>query len=65
LLVNPSPVNFERIKKAKLGLHDGAIREVQPGELDQYAVIRVADEFVVDLMKAACGIDYAEAGKSI
>ena len=65
LIVDTSPQNFEKIKKAMLGLPDGAIKEVQPGELDQYAVIRVADEFVVDLMKAACGIDYAEAKKSI
>ena len=65
LLVDASPENFERIKKAMLGLPDGAIREVQAGELDEYAVIRVGDAFTVDLMKAACGIDYAEASKSI
>ncbi|MGA2543431.1 MAG: hypothetical protein ABSG78_17920 [Verrucomicrobiota bacterium] len=65
LLVNPSPANFERIKSAMLHLPDAAIKEVQPCELDQYVVIRVCDEFVVDLMKAACGIEYAEASKSI
>jgi hypothetical protein len=65
LLVDPSPANFDRIKSAMLHLPDGAIREVQPGELDQFVVIRVGDEFVVDLMKAACGIEYAEASKSI
>jgi cytochrome P450 len=65
LIVDTSPKNFEKVKKAMLGLPDGAIKEVQPGDLDQYVVIRVADEFVVDLMKAACGIDYAEAKKSI
>jgi len=65
LLVDSSPANFEKLKKAMLALPDGAIREVQPGELDQYVVIRVGDEFVIDLMKAACGIEYAEASKSI
>ncbi len=65
LLVDASLENFERIKKAMLGLPDGAIREVQPGELDQYVVIRVGDVFVVDLMKAACGIEYAEASKEV
>jgi hypothetical protein len=65
LLVDASLENFERIKKAMLGLPDGAIREVQPGDLDKYVVIRVGDEFVVDLMKAACGIEYAEASQSI
>ena len=29
------------------------------------AVVRAADEIVVDLMKTACGIDYEEASKSI
>jgi hypothetical protein len=65
LLVDASPQNFERIKKAMLRLPDGAIKEVQPGELDQYVVIRVGDEFVVDLMKAACGIEYAEAKEQV
>jgi len=65
LLVDASPANFAKIQKAMLALPDGAVREVQPGDLDQYVVIRVGDEFVVDLMKAACGIEYAEASKSI
>jgi hypothetical protein len=61
LLVDPAPENFEKIKTAMLGLPDGAIREVRPGDLDQYVVVRVGDVFVVDLMKAACGVEYAEA----
>jgi hypothetical protein len=65
LVVDASPQNFDKIRRAMLGLPDGAIREVLPGELDQYVVIRVGDEFVVDLMKAACGIEYAEASKDI
>jgi hypothetical protein len=27
--------------------------------------VRVADEFVVDLMKAACGVEYAEAREGV
>jgi hypothetical protein len=46
-------------------LPDKAVRELKPGEVSQYTVIRVGDEFVVDLMKSACGIDYAEASKDI
>jgi hypothetical protein len=65
LLVDSSPENFVRIQKAMLVLPDGAIREVRPGDLDQYVVVRVNDEIVVDLMKAACGVEYAEASKSI
>lgn len=61
LIVDTSPENFERVKTAMLGLPDGAIRDVHPGDLDEYVVVRVGDEFVIDLMKSACGIDYAEA----
>lgn len=42
-------------------LPDGAIQEVNPGDLDEFMVVRVCDEFGVDLMKAAGGIEYAEA----
>jgi hypothetical protein len=65
LLVDSSSENFANIQKAMLTLPDGAIREVQPDDLDKYVVVRVGDEFVVDLMKSACGIEYAEASSSI
>ena len=65
LLVDASPENFEKIRTAMMTLPDQAIREVRTGELDQYMVIRVGDEFVVDLMKAACGIEYAEASRQV
>jgi hypothetical protein len=65
LLVDASAENFEKIKSAMLGLPDGAIREVGPDDLNQYVVVRVGDEFVVDLMKAACGVEYAEASGEI
>ena len=65
LLVDASRENFDKIKTAMLGLPDGAIRDVQPGDLDQYVVVRVGDEFVVDLMKAACGVEYAEASTEV
>ncbi len=65
LLVEGSAENFARIKEAMLRLPDGAIREVAPDDLARYSVVRVADEFVVDLMKAACGVEYAEAREDI
>ena len=61
LLVSSSEENFHRIQEAMMCLEDGAIRDVEPGDLDQYVVVRVADEVVVDLMKSACGIEYDEA----
>jgi len=65
LLVDSSPANFARIQMAMSALPDGAIREVKADDLDEYVVVRVCDEFVVDLMKAACGIEYAEASKFV
>lgn len=65
LLVETSPENVERIRQAMLGLPDGAIREMRPDDLENYVVVRVGDEFVVDLMKAACGIEYQEASNHI
>jgi hypothetical protein len=65
LLVDTSPENFERIREALSVLPDQAIRDVQPTDLDRYVVVRVADEIVVDLMKSACGVEYAEAACSI
>src|SRR5213593_1677978 len=65
LLVDASAENFEKIKSAMLGLPDGAIREIGPDDLNQYVVGRVGDEFVLDLMKAACGGGYAEASEEI
>lgn len=46
-------------------LPDGAVREVANDDLDRYVVVRVADEVVVDLMKAACGIEYSEASRMV
>ena len=64
-MVDASAENFEKIKTAMLGLPDGAIREIGPDDLNQYVVVRVGDEFVVDLLKAACGVEtWRPVGKS-
>jgi L-alanine-DL-glutamate epimerase-like enolase superfamily enzyme len=46
-------------------LPDGCVRELEPGEVEKYTVVRVADEILVDLMAKASGIDYAEASQSV
>jgi len=61
LLIDSSPDNLERVKKALLHLPDQAIRDVEPSEIVAYQVLRIADEFVVDLMTKACDIDYNQA----
>ncbi|MBS3933246.1 MAG: hypothetical protein KGZ35_02735 [Truepera sp.] len=65
LLIDASLENQKRVKAALLHLPDQAAKEIEVGDLEEYAVIRVADAFVVDLMKEACGIDYQEAAKEI
>ena len=61
LLVDPSPENIARIRKALSILEDNAAAEIADDEVARYAVVRVADEVVIDLMARACGIDYREA----
>lgn len=65
LLVDASPDNIATLRRALLSLPDRAVEEMADGDLDQYVVVRVADEIVVDLMKAACGIEYAEAAQMV
>jgi hypothetical protein len=61
LLIDTSPENQSRVRRALMKLPDGAVREMAPDDLDRYVVVRVADEIVVALMKSACGVDYAAA----
>ena len=54
-----------RVFGALATLPDNAVRDLGPGELHQYNVIRVADEILVDLMRTAGGIDYLEAATDV
>ena len=65
LMVAVDPANEAKVFSALATLPDNAVRELQPGELQQYNVIRVADEILVDLMRSAGGIEYAEAAKDV
>ena len=65
LIVADDGDNETRVFSALSTLPDNAVRELRPGELRQYTVIRVADEILVDLMRTAGGIDYADAAKDV
>ena len=65
LIVASDAENEAKVFASLATLPDNAVRELQPGELLQYNVIRVADEILVDLMRTAGGIDYAEAAKDV
>lgn len=63
LIVARDRENETKVFSALSTLPDNAVRELQPGELLEYNVIRVADEVLVDLMGSAGGIDFGEAAK--
>ncbi len=65
VIVAADPENEARVFAALATLPDHAAAELQPGELQHYDVIRVADEILVDVMRSAGGIDYAEAAADV
>ena len=65
LLVASDLENEARVFKALETLPDHAVKQLDPGDVAKYLVVRVADEILVDLMASASGIDYAEASKSV
>jgi hypothetical protein len=65
LVVAADAENEAKVFSALATLPDNAVRELQQGELQQYNVIRVGDEILVDLMRSAGGIEYTEAAKDV
>lgn len=63
LLVDASAENIRRLKRAMAVLPDNAIALMADDEVEKYQVVRIADEIVVDLLKTACGVDYARAAE--
>jgi hypothetical protein len=60
-LVEDSPENVARVKRALSVLQDDAASEVADTDVREHVVVRVADEVLVDLLGRACGLDYAAA----
>ncbi len=63
LLIDPDPSNEARAFQALEILEDKAVLQLDPGDVQKFTVVRVADEIVVDLMASASGITYREAEK--
>jgi hypothetical protein len=61
LLVDPAADNEVRVFEALATLPDGAVRELDPGDVAKFTVVRISDEVLVDLMATASGISYEEA----
>lgn len=65
LIIAADLENEAKVFKALESLPDQCVKELDPGDVSKFVVVRVADEFLVDLMASASGIDYAEAIKSV
>ena len=65
LLIATDPENEAKVFDALATLPDGCVKELDPGDVARFNVVRVSDEILVDLMASASGIDYAEASKSV
>jgi hypothetical protein len=65
LMVAADAENEAKVFAALATLPDNAVRELQRGELQKYNVIRIGDEILVDLLRSAGGIGYAEAAKDV
>jgi hypothetical protein len=65
LLIERSRENQRKVRAALECLPDQAVKEMNDDDLDNFVVVRVADEIVVDLMLAACGLTYQEAEPEI
>ena len=65
ILLERSRDNQSRVRRALEILPDKSVREIEETDLDEYLVVRVADEIVVDLMLSACGVTYDDAVNDI
>lgn len=65
MIIDIAPENEAKVFKSLEILPDKAVLQLEPGEVEKYTVVRVADEIVVDLMKSASGFDYAEASQDV
>jgi hypothetical protein len=61
LVIDTEPANEQKVYEALRSLPDKAVNQLDPGDVERFTVVRVADEILVDLMKSGCGVDYATA----
>lgn len=61
LLIETTEENERKVLEVLALLPEGVATEIKPGEVSDYVVVRICDEFTVDLMAKACGVDYDQA----
>lgn len=55
LLIETTEENERKVLEVLALLPEGVATEIKPGEVSDYVVVRICDEFTVDLMAKACG----------
>lgn len=65
ILLEDSLENQRKVIEALEILPHKAARELRGDDLREYVVVRVADEFLIDLMTSTCGVSYMEAETEI
>jgi hypothetical protein len=61
-LVDPSCDNISRIREALLFLPDKASKDLDINDVNQYMIVRIADEIIIDLIGKIGDLDFASAG---
>lgn len=61
-LVDPAEENIRKISRALSFLPDKASLELQPNDVEQYEVVRIADEIIIDLIGKVGDLNYGNAG---
>jgi hypothetical protein len=61
LLIDDSPDNIDRIRKALSYLPDGEVQEITDDDFDKYSVVRVCGDITIDLLSKACEVTYNNA----
>ena len=65
VLIEDSPENQIKAKRALEILPDKAVLELGDDDLRDWVVVRICDEVVVDLMTLACGVSYKDGESEI
>ena len=65
LLVEDSPENIERLRRALAYLPDGEADQIADTDLSRYRVVRVSGEITVDLIAKACDVTFSSARNQI
>jgi hypothetical protein len=65
ILIESSRKNQLRVRRTIQHLPDSAVDEMDDDDFEIYAIVRIADEFVVDGMLTAAGVSFEDAGEEI